>query len=824
MTHSTSNSAANLSLGSGRNRRREMVGLTAVFLALSSFYIWTASPDRWVFSKGIYNQEYYNLLIDGFRAGKLSLIIDAPDQLRSLKDPYDAVQNAPYRVHDVSYYKGAFYLYYGATPAVTLFWPYRALTGGYLSQAQACVIYSCAGLAIGIWLLAAIRRRFFPESGSWQVIVGSLGIGLCTMVPSFLSRISVYEVPIAAAFAYFMFSATCVFYSLYGKRRLAWLSLASLSYGLAVGARPTFAFGAVLVLIPVVAAWLSRPDKHSILGKAFLKLSAAAVVPIACVVGALMVYNYRRFANPFEFGVNYQLSGNNEHTTTHFSFSFFWYNLRLYFLEPARLSCYFPFVKIINAPRSPAGYLGIEDPFGALPNIPVVLFAVGILWVPKVRRALLPFVWAVLLSFIAVTSTVSLFGGACNRYMVDFLPALVVLSSVGFLTLSATLSGGFRQATNTAWIALLSVSAAFNIFASFSHNDLLRINHPKAYSPLAHMFNWPSKAVATLCKTEYGPVSLTLRLPKDQTGKLQPLVVSGLGFMADYVYLYYSSPNSVAIGFEHTGYGGPVTQPILVDYNLPHVVTLESGLFYPPLEHPYFDRFSHADSVRLKTLLRITVDGVPYTEGSSGVFDPIRFEPMFGYSGPDSPAFRVRFTGQILDRKHADSTQTIFPVEAGPLKVSVKLPPFGGKRNEPLVCTGVNGKGDLLFVTYLDEHHVSLTLDHWAYGGPKSAPVEVAYEYVQNFEISLGSFYPLESRPSGIPAGTWDHLRNHLFVALNGVTVFDASQHFYDSSLAHIKVGVNAIQASTTPPEFTGAIVAQRHSDPLELGLGVRKQ
>ena len=120
-------------------RTLESFCLAAVFLLVGSFYVWVASPESWLFAQAGSGQSYYNLLIDGFRAGKLSLDVEVPPALKALPDPYDPVQNAPYRMHDVSYYKGAYYLYFGVTPAATLFWPYRVLTGKYLSEPTACM-------------------------------------------------------------------------------------------------------------------------------------------------------------------------------------------------------------------------------------------------------------------------------------------------------------------------------------------------------------------------------------------------------------------------------------------------------------------------------------------------------------------------------------------------------------------------------------------------------------------------------------------------------------------------------------------------------------
>ena len=42
------------------------------------------------------------------------------------------------------------------------------------------------------------------------------------------------------------------------ERRGWWLAAASLAYGLAVGARPSLLFGAVILLVPVAQAWRER--------------------------------------------------------------------------------------------------------------------------------------------------------------------------------------------------------------------------------------------------------------------------------------------------------------------------------------------------------------------------------------------------------------------------------------------------------------------------------------------------------------------------------------------------------------------------------------
>jgi 4-amino-4-deoxy-L-arabinose transferase-like glycosyltransferase len=122
-------------------------------------------------------------------------------------------------------------------------------------------------------------------------------------------------------------------------RRGWWLAAASVAYGLAVGARPSLLFGAVILLVPVVYA--SREQRR------VWTLLIAAIGPITLIGLGLMFYNALRFDNPFEFGCRYQLSGARPITAELFGLRYLWFNFRVYFLEPVRWSGHFPFVSEI---------------------------------------------------------------------------------------------------------------------------------------------------------------------------------------------------------------------------------------------------------------------------------------------------------------------------------------------------------------------------------------------------------------------------------------------------------------------------------------------
>ncbi|MGA2605527.1 MAG: hypothetical protein ABSG14_15015, partial [Verrucomicrobiia bacterium] len=316
---------------------------------------------------------YYNLLVQAFRVGQLNLKIEVPPALAQLGDPYAPSAFASYRLEagDMSYYKGKLYLYFGVTPAVVMFWPYVALTGQYLLQRDAVVIFCLVGFLASVGLLRALWRRYFAEVSVAVVAVGVLALGLATGVPVMLARCDVYEVSISCGYALTMLAVAGIWKALHeSARRCWWLAAASLAYGLAVGARPSLLFGAVILLVPVAQAWRER--------RTVLASLLAATVPIALIGLGLMLYNALRFDSPFEFGLRYQLAGDPHLTRQFFSLRYLWFNFRVYFLEPARWSGQFPFVHDITVPPLPAGHGGVEHAFGVLTNVPLVWLALAV--------------------------------------------------------------------------------------------------------------------------------------------------------------------------------------------------------------------------------------------------------------------------------------------------------------------------------------------------------------------------------------------------------------------------------------------------------------
>jgi tetratricopeptide (TPR) repeat protein len=502
---------------SAKSRRLSVALAVTVGAVLLYFWVGTIlSVGEWSRSGADYN---YNLLVEGFRSGHLTLNKTVPAAFTRLADPFDPATNlvyrlAPYSLHDLSYYQGKLYLYFGVTPALLLFWPWVALTGHYLLHKYAVVFCYSVGFLLSAGLLRAMGRRYFPEVGAGVLACGALALGLASGMPIIQQRADVCEVPISCAYALQVLTLAALWQALHRPAQAGrWLLLGSLAYGLAVGSRPSVLFGGVVLLFPVLAAWQQarRPaaggpeDRRS----GVVRLLIAAALPLLLCGLGLALYNYLRFQNPFEFGEHYQLAGDRQDTAQHFNLRYLWFDFRVYFLEPVHWTSHFPFVRQITSPPTPPGHHVIEDPFGILPCIPFVLFALAAPLAVRGRASeehatLGRWVASVALLFGNTALVMNIFYGSCSRYEIEFLPLLILLAVIGIFSLERVLSGrpGWRLGVRCAWGALLVYSVGFNLLAAAEHyiiehytlaGWLFSLNRtPEAIQEYEHVIHWQS--------------------------------------------------------------------------------------------------------------------------------------------------------------------------------------------------------------------------------------------------------------------------------------------------------------------------------------------
>jgi hypothetical protein len=478
--------------------------------AVLAFYVWTANTSLTPIHFADQQGDHYNALADGLLHGRASLLTPPDPGLLALKDPYDPVANASYRLagaHDLSLYHGRFYLYWGPTPALTLFIPFRVLGVGEMPAPLAAVIYSFAGLIFSLLLFRFLVRRYVPDTPFWMQFAGVVALAVGNTAPFILRRPDIYEVAIAAGYC-FMFAG--LYFLLTGALRdrpsLVRLALGSASFGLAVGARPPqliVAFSTVLVLAYLIRAGKAplRSDK--------LRLAAAVLGPIAVAGVLLLIYNYVRFDSFTEFGQRYQLAGVEVAKRKMFDLAYIVPGLYYFLISPVRWAVAFPYAHLAPPPFYPGSvpkqYDGVELVGGVLANMPILLLLAALPFALRRSsgrsRELLTVAAGLGVAGLMIVVLVSwTLWGATMRYEMDFSALLLVPALLTWYVLAARTRE--RRARRRTLAVLAGVAVLYGALVSTAigfngYFDSLRVAHPSTYKSLAHFFS-PIPTFATL--------------------------------------------------------------------------------------------------------------------------------------------------------------------------------------------------------------------------------------------------------------------------------------------------------------------------------------
>jgi len=405
----------------------------------------------------------YNLLARGLLSGHLYVDREVPQVLARLKDPFDPVANTvarvgpAYRLHDLSYYRGRLYLYFGVAPALFVFIPWHLLTGGWLPHWAAVVLLCSGGLLVNLLLVRSIRLSAFPDTPAWMTAVSTLILGLGSYAPLLAARADMWEIPIAFCYLSVSIALRCLWEALERPERPAkWLALASAAFGAAFAARPNVLPGAAILLFPFACA--------AIRGNPRAWLSA--VLPLALCGAGVGLYNDLRFGSPFDFGMRYQLAGVYVARLRAFSADYVPTNLWFYLFQGVRWSPVFPYAHEPPDPVVPPGHGGTEHISGALLNSPILWAALAVPIFIRTRRPgrgvaliALSAAWAALSALILL----SFFFGACSRYQFEFVPELALLASIGVMAMESARPARLRSLLRIAWVPALAFSSAFPV-------------------------------------------------------------------------------------------------------------------------------------------------------------------------------------------------------------------------------------------------------------------------------------------------------------------------------------------------------------------------
>lgn len=305
------------------------------------------------------HRNQYEKMADAILAGHLYLDYEVDEKLLKMKNPYDPDARKVLRVDyhfDHAFYKGKYYMYFGVAPVFLTFIPYKIITGHSLTTYHATQIY-VGTFIIGVFaLFYLICKLFYKNFKFYQYLICAAVFSLLCIwyavgAPALYCTAITAGLCLAIWSIYFFVKA--VYDDVSENKSILFAFLGSLFGALTFACRPPIGLINILV-IPLLITYLK---KHKLNKKLFGKLILAAL-PYLIVAALLMLYNYARFENPFEFGQTYQLTIADQHNYgsifKNIDLGNLFKNVIIYFLDVNRPLKNFPYINyggiILNFP------------------------------------------------------------------------------------------------------------------------------------------------------------------------------------------------------------------------------------------------------------------------------------------------------------------------------------------------------------------------------------------------------------------------------------------------------------------------------------------
>jgi hypothetical protein len=489
--------------------RWSVVPLICCCLIVLTVYIWLISVGTW--NRWPTHWYAYDSLAASFRHGQLSLETRPDPALLALPNPYDpaARQAIPYP-QDVSLYDGRFYFYFGPVPALFLVIA-KSFVPSPIGDQYLVFAFVSGIFLLQSFLIVVIRNHFFPDTPPWTLLPVVAVAGLTNPLVWVVSTPSVYNAAISAGQFFFLAGFFAAFSAFSQTRASAWkLAIAGLLWIGALGSRITLALPIAFMTMFIVIGIALNCYRAGCLSKSIRPVLALGSV-LGVGLAALGWYNWARFGSVFETGIKYQLAGVplQEYGGKISSPSYIIQNLYNYFLNPPDLKYAFPYFHPV------AGITRLVTSSIALPAIYRTQEMTGVIYsAPFLLLAVLPlisillknpgslirndkgpwFTWLIVAlagSFLFGFAFFVTFFWAAERYLLDFLPCLLLLSLIGFWQLDRTVATRpvGRTLSRVILVSLMVASIVVSIMLSMTFNsDGFRQLNPVLWRQLSNLF------------------------------------------------------------------------------------------------------------------------------------------------------------------------------------------------------------------------------------------------------------------------------------------------------------------------------------------------
>ncbi len=368
---------------------RTTAAVTAVLVLAGLVVTWLSMYDQTGgISTGFQNlsgNQITQEIVDAFRAGQVHLLAEPSEELLAMENPYDWSARSALGVSakwDHLLFEGKYYSYYGIAPVLLLFLPYNLLTGFYFPTAEAVFLFGAVGILFLSLLFLEFAKLFCKKIPNSMLISTLVILQLSSGVWYNFVYDNFYEIAQASGF---MFTCMGFFFLLRsrvigeGKIRYRHLVLSTMCLSWAVLCRPTLALYCIVACIFIVFGYLKHREEiktatpvgriqRSALKNATIKYLFASLTCFVVIGGIQVVYNYARFGNPLDFGIQYSLTI-NDFTRSQYHTDFVMIGIYNFLFAFPKIQPEFPYVMSNFSTLSTNGYYYVAN-----------RNAVGILW------------------------------------------------------------------------------------------------------------------------------------------------------------------------------------------------------------------------------------------------------------------------------------------------------------------------------------------------------------------------------------------------------------------------------------------------------------
>ncbi len=299
--------------------------------------------------KNQYTYDQYQQMFSAFHEGRLDIRVNVdPQEFDSMSNPYDItvrhLDDPSGDYWDRAYYNGKFYSYFGAVPVFTVYYPVFFITGKLPSPVLASALVTLYAMIFISLFYVALLKHMTQDVPLLLASLGHFTILLTSPIFALNSEMLFYYIAVisgigsTAAFLFFLLEA---YYTENVRKRSVMLVLTGIATAFMAGSRPGML---IYCTAAAAAAWFVLTDKNDTV-KHKIIYAASVCVPVITGAVLIMLYNYNRFSDPFEFGFSYQLTVSAAEANT-LSLTYLFPTAYHYFFEPPKFIAQFPYMEI----------------------------------------------------------------------------------------------------------------------------------------------------------------------------------------------------------------------------------------------------------------------------------------------------------------------------------------------------------------------------------------------------------------------------------------------------------------------------------------------